>query len=63
MTKKDYEAFAAIINKERRRNISGTSGEATVVSFANKIADYCAEMNPRFKRNLFFKACGLDGEQ
>lgn len=59
MTKKDFEAFAAIVRSEMESNSSGTSGEATAVSFAEKLADYCAEMNPRFKRNLFYKACGL----
>lgn len=63
MTKKDFEAFAAIINQEVLSNCEGTSGQATAHSFANKMADYCAEMNPRFNRSLFLKACGLEDER
>ena len=63
MTKKDFDAFASIIHAELASNSEGSSGHATAESFAIKMADYCAQMNPRFKRDLFYKACGLGSYQ
>lgn len=60
MTKKDFEAIAYMLKKELNSNSEGTSGEATVFSLAQNLSDYFSEMNPRFKRDVFYKACGLN---
>lgn len=53
MTKKHFEAFA--------REISSSSGNYTTKLFAAVIFCRVAEQdNPRFDRERFLKACGLE---
>lgn len=60
MTKKDFIAFASMLKAELNSTCEGTSGEAAVISMANKMSDYFSQMNPRFKFATFFNACGLN---
>ena len=53
MTKKDFQAFADIINKL----IDDYYSAAWRV--AEDMADYFETRNPRFDRGRFFEACGL----
>lgn len=60
MTKKDFEAVAAIISREAIRNPAPGFDEgydAGVENVALEIADYFASTNPRFDRARFLEAC------
>ena len=55
MTRKHFEALAAIINQNR---FDGSRKEACY-SIADDMADFFAEENPRFNREQFLTACGF----
>lgn len=55
MTKKHFEALAAIVNDNR---FDGSRKEACE-SIARDMADLFAEENPRFDRERFLTACGF----
>lgn len=65
MTKRDYEAIAAIIKERREAAGKAKSGPTrltirfTAAAIARLLADYFASANPRFDRNKFLEACGL----
>lgn len=67
MTKKHYEAIADVvcrINLEYSGNTTihkyvRTSNRVT----ARRLADYFATDNPRFDRDKFLTACGIEGEK
>lgn len=54
MTKKHFEQLAALIK-------SGRIGDVDLLAdtIAHSTADMCADMNPRFDRVRFLKACGV----
>jgi hypothetical protein len=53
MTKKHYEAIASIIEYYAH--------DTTVYNaLANRLADYFAQDNPKFDRQRFLKACGIE---
>jgi hypothetical protein len=62
MTKKDFEAIAAALKREK----PGANWDANkhvqwnldVRAFAN----VCAASNPRFDRTRFYRACGMEVE-
>ena len=54
LTRKTYEAQAAIIKKH-----VPTAGRDACYDIATDIANYFANDNPRFDRARFFEACGL----
>ena len=57
MTQKDYWTIANIIKKHRDESATA-KGE-----FAEMVESFCQELetqNPRFKREVFEKACGLE---
>ena len=56
MTRKHFEAQAAIIKKH-----VATAGRDFCYELAIDLADYFERDNPRFDRGRFFKACGVDG--
>jgi len=57
LTKKDFKAVAIIIE----RSFSGdTSTEYELPVLVEHLADYFATQNPRFDRERFMKACGLN---
>lgn len=49
MTKRDFEAIAAIFKK--------TEWNYESFTLARAIADYCEKINPRFDRTVFLYAC------
>jgi hypothetical protein len=50
MTTKDYVKFAEMF---------ANNPDLSNVGYVKKVADILAEDNPRFKRNVFLKACGI----
>lgn len=65
MSKRDYEAIAAIIKARRdgaeqvtNRDIRFTTA-FTAAGVAREMADHFSATNPRFDRDKFLKACGL----
>lgn len=65
MTKKDFEAIAAIlavskpVAHEPIKPGSYEAGRAYMWAFTvQKMADMCERQSPRFRRDLFYKACG-----
>jgi hypothetical protein len=57
MTQKDYWTIANIVKKHRDESATA-KGE-----FAEMVESFCLELkaqNPRFKREIFERACGLD---
>lgn len=55
MTKKDFEALAALLSKAAAREENGVSDVVEVL--AEEIADFCKQKNPRFNRILFLRDC------
>lgn len=56
MSRKDYRAIADAIR--------GVGGDYFIrLQIADRIADVLALDNPRFKRDVFLSACGVDGDQ
>ena len=63
LTKKDFKAVAGIIKASIDVTIiySTTEPNTTIKgNIAIDLADYFATQNPRFDRNRFMKACGLE---
>ena len=66
LTKKDFKAVAEIIKNSHRAfedidssfYAGGRFDGAEII--ADKMADYFATQNPRFDRNQFMQACGLE---
>ena len=57
MTRKDYWTVANIVKKHRDESATA-KGE-----FAEMVESFCQELkaqNPRFKREVFERACGLE---
>ena len=54
MTRKDYIAIANAICEA-----SHTAPSAAIDTLAHKLADVCANDNPRFDRQRFLAACGV----
>lgn len=65
MSKRDYEAIAAIIKERREAADKVKSGHIrfttrfAAAAIARLLADYFASANPRFDRDKFLEACGL----
>ena len=64
MTKKHYEAIAAIIASTRNNaTLYPSNGHArgeTLEVTASRLADYFTTDNPRFDRARFLQACGVE---
>lgn len=58
MTKKHYEAIAAIMNEQGAKchaiRLMGLQEQT-----CEQLADYFAKDNPKFNRQFFLKACGI----
>jgi hypothetical protein len=54
MTRKHYEAIAAVINATADAN-RGNAG--VLLEVAQGIAEFCADENPAFNRARFISAC------
>jgi Fe-S-cluster formation regulator IscX/YfhJ len=59
MTKKHYEAIAQVINDEIRP-YSPEAVQSTTYNVINNLADYFADDNPKFNRERFLEACGIE---
>lgn len=62
MSKKDFEAIAAMFNSSIDNTVKGEYNDGyndALVSMAWEIADHFAAQNPRFDRYRFLTACGL----
>lgn len=60
MTKKHYEAIAAVILFEKRRPLAHDEWLKIPEYIAVALADYFATDNPKFDRARFLQACGID---
>lgn len=57
MTRKDYVAIAAAIHNAPWSD--SMTAEATITAIAENIAEVMSRDNPRFDRERFLKACGV----
>ena len=55
MTKKDYELIAQVIE-----NSQGLTRGGIMDTLAERMADALSTTNPRFNREMFLKACGVN---
>lgn len=64
MTKKDYELIAKTLNHAREYEGNAPDDKKIIITLLDVLADdlseELAEDNPRFDRNRFLKACGVD---
>lgn len=69
MTKRHFEAIAAIIREERARAFAGDFGQApervdsalvAIGSIKERLANLAMDENPRFNRGRFYAACVAD---
>lgn len=60
MTKKHYEAIARIMHYDTQGD---TKAENARVNTAQLLASYFATDNPRFDRERFLQACGIEQSQ
>jgi hypothetical protein len=71
MTKKDYIALAKVLKLQLDSQlnaecisqywVANRDGQVTAIeNIVKHIADVCSEDNSNFKRDTFYKACGLD---
>lgn len=58
MTKKDYELIARVLRAQRDASSPEVRYGLRTLSVA--FADELAETNPRFKRDVFLRACGVE---
>lgn len=58
-TKRYYKAIAKIV-KNTIYNKGWSEYDKRERKFVSNLADYFAKDNPRFDRNKFLKACGLE---
>lgn len=61
MTRKDFEAIAAIFKKQTSNPTINCLHDSMVTLYSNAAmhADYFASVNSRFDRERFMKACGF----
>lgn len=64
MTRKHFQALANMVqnlhNEATQRNENGHLIYSD--DLAHALADFCAEQNSNFKRDLFLKACGVNND-
>jgi len=59
MTKKHFEAIAAILQLSWEEGEEDLYANRAILFIANSLADTFAAENPRFNRSRFLKACGV----
>ena len=59
MTKRDFENIAEVISEQNTPDVSAEVGDA-LFAVTEGIADYAAETNERFDRQLFYRSCGFE---
>ena len=62
MTKKDYELIAGILSNSiyTANKFKEEQGKGWIEHIALEFADSLTTTNPRFNRELFLKACGVN---
>jgi len=60
MTKKHFEAIAHAILQVRNTPLAWDSPTIAFLAIEQRIADVCAQFNPRFDRKRFLDACRGD---
>ena len=64
MTKKHYEAIAAIVASTYRNaalyDIASSERRETLEITTSRLAAYFATDNPKFNRKMFLAACGIE---
>ena len=59
MTKKDYELIAGVLRQEVKYEFNLTCQEV-IISLVHNMAKHLEKANPRFDRDRFLKACGIE---
>lgn len=59
MKKKDFELIAKVIRKNAEQAQGNLSESVAIESVAVDFSDALEKINPRFKRDLFLKECGV----
>lgn len=59
MTRKDFEALAAIIAAAMKEAPSMADPQTALAFVANRTADHCQTRNQHFDRARFLAACGV----
>jgi hypothetical protein len=64
LSKRHYVAIASIANVALKSSVDGRkyANDPVVVSFAENLARYFASDNPRFDRERFLAACGVNDD-
>jgi hypothetical protein len=60
MTKKDYELIASSLKKSFDEAQGNLNQEVTVEGLIIDLSDTLASKNPRFNKEKFLKACGVE---
>ena len=60
MTKKDYELIAGVMARLSADFTNGGEDTVSLSLVARELADSLADTNPRFNREMFIKACGVE---
>jgi hypothetical protein len=60
MTKKDYELIAGVIAQNQEDFVEGEDGHSLLCILSHQFANELATTNPRFNREIFLKACGVN---
>lgn len=60
LTRKDYRTLAGIINAARWRWQADDKACEAVDAIATRLADQYERENPRFNRERFLSACGME---
>jgi len=62
MTKKHFEAISKVLSKYQATPLyeSDYSDYRTAAHIAEDLADYFEKENPKFQREKFLQACGID---
>ena len=60
MTRKDYELIAETINRLRVDFDNGGDDTISLSLVADELADALEGTNPRFNREMFLTACGVN---
>ncbi len=60
LTRKDFRALAAIVERIEVLCLPGAYGKIMKEQIAYDLVDFCAGQNPRFNRSKFLEACGVE---
>lgn len=59
MSKRHFEALAAIIDNTRQHVEGGYTARGAMLEIAQHVAEVCRNENPQFDRARFMAACGF----